>query len=440
MHVDTLIHARWLITAEDDHALEQYSVALHQGRIAAVCPSAQAKQEITADKVIELSDHALMPGLVNAHTHSPMTLFRGMADDLPLMDWLNNHIWPAEGRWVHEEFVADGTKLAVAEMIRSGTTCFNDMYFYPNITAQVCDQLGMRAVVGMIVIDFPSSWANGPEEYINKGLALRDEYRQHPLIHTAFAPHAPYSVSDEPLSKVRTYSDELDVPVHIHVHETADEVNMSLENFGKRPIQRLNELGLIGPNMVAVHMTQLQDDEIELFAKQRANVVHCPESNLKLAAGFCPTAKLLDAGVNVALGTDGAASNNDLDMLGELRTAALLGKGVAGDASAVPAMQALKMATINGAKALGLGDETGSIKVGKSADLCAIDLKTPETAPIYNPVSHIVYAAGREQVSDVWIRGEQLLKQRKLTRVDEIALCESSHSWGERIREEQSAS
>lgn len=434
MHVDTLIHARWLITMEQDDVLEHHALAISQGRIKAIIPSQQAREEIEADNVVEMNDHALMPGLINAHTHSPMTLFRGIADDLPLMDWLNNHIWPAEARWVREDFVADGARLAIAEMIRGGTTCFNDMYFYPDITAQVADQLGMRAVVGLIVVDFPSSWAEGPDDYINKGLKLHDEYRQNALIHTAFAPHAPYSVSDDPLSKVHTYSNELDIPVHIHVHETADEVNLGLENHDMRPISRLFELGLINPNLVAVHMTQLNDDEIQLFAKQKANVVHCPESNLKLAAGFCPTAKLLEAGVNVALGTDGAASNNDLDMLGELRTAALLGKGVAGDASAIPAMQALRMATINGARALGISDETGSLAVGKSADLCAINLKTPETAPVYNPVSHIVYAANRDQVTDVWIRGNRLLKDRNLTRIDETTLCENSHSWGERIR------
>lgn len=434
MHVDTLIHARWLITMEDnDEALENYSLAITNGKISHILPRADAEQGITAKENLDLGQHVLMPGLINAHTHTPMSLFRGLADDLPLMTWLNDHIWPAEAKWVHEEFVADGSKLAIAEMIRGGTTCFNDMYFYPDITAQVADHLGIRAMVGLILIDFPSAWANGPDEYISKGLALSDEYRHHPLIHCAFAPHAPYSVSDEPLSRMQTYANELDIPIHIHLHETEDEVNMGIKSHDKRPIARLNDLGMITPSMIAVHMTQLEDEEITLFAENNAHIVHCPESNLKLASGFCPVARLLDAGVNVALGTDGAASNNNLDMLSELRTAALLGKGVAKDATAIPAFQALKMATINGAKALGIADQTGSLKIGKSADLCAINLDTPETLPVYNPISQIVYASSREQVTDVWVAGEQLLKNRQLTRIDKEELCQLSKTWGERI-------
>jgi 5-methylthioadenosine/S-adenosylhomocysteine deaminase len=383
--------------------------------------------------VIELADHALIPGLINAHTHAAMNLFKGLADDLPLMDWLNKHIWPAEQKWVGEEFVADGTRLAIAEMIRGGTTCFNDMYFFPDITAQVSAAAGMRASIGMIVIDFPSSWAEDINAYFNKGLALHDEYRDHPLISTSLAPHAPYSVSDEPLNRVQMLSNELDIPVHMHVHETRDEISMGVEKYGKRPIARLHELNMLSPALNAVHMTQLEDDEITLIAENGVSVVHCPQSNLKLASGFCPVNKLAKAGINIALGTDSSASNNNLDMFEEMQLAAMLSKAVADDASAIPAQQVLEMATINGARALGIEQETGSLEIGKAADIAAIDLSAVNTQPVYNPVSQIVYAAHSEQVTDVWIAGKRVLKQGQLTTLDPIQLIEKANYWKERI-------
>jgi 5-methylthioadenosine/S-adenosylhomocysteine deaminase len=330
-------------------------------------------------------------------------------------------------------FVKDGTDLAIAEMIRSGTTCFNDMYFYPDVTAKQAIQHGIRASIGLIVFDFPTCWAENSEDYIAKGLALYDELRLQPLITTTFAPHAPYTVSDEPLQRVRALSDELERPIHIHVHETLHEVEQAEQQNGKRPLQRLQELGLINPNLLAVHMTQLTDAEISLLAESGSHIVHCPESNLKLASGFCPVAKCLTAGINVALGTDGAASNNDLDMLGEVRTAALLGKAVANDAQALPAMAVLRMATINGAKALGLEHEIGSLSVGKAADVIAINLDSLETQPLYCPVSQIVYAAGREQVTDVWVAGKRLLKQRQLTMMNVDELKARVALWQQRL-------
>ncbi|WP_456372515.1 TRZ/ATZ family hydrolase [Thiolapillus sp.] len=436
MHTDSLIHASWIMPVEPaGQVLAEHAIAIHEGRIAAILPSAQAREQISASTVVELPGHALIPGLINAHTHTPMSLFRGMADDLPLMDWLNQHIWPAEKRWISPEFVADGSRLAMAEMIRSGTTCFNDMYFFPDVTGQVAQEAGMRAVLGMILIDFPSAWAADAEDYLNKALELHDQYRNEPLIRAIFAPHAPYSVSDAPLRKVRTLANELELPIHMHVHETVDEINQSRKNFGQRPLGRLEALGLPGPDFIAVHMTQLDDDEIEALAASGSHVVHCPESNLKLASGFCPVAKLLDAGVNVALGTDGAASNNDLDMLGEMRSAALLGKGVAQDPEALPAAQVLAMATINGARALGLEEQTGSLRVGKAADITAIDLEQLETRPLFDPVSQIVYAAGREQVSNVWINGCHLLRERKLVRMDHAQLLANAGQWQEKLIE-----
>ena len=434
MIVDTLIHARWIIPVEPESVIyEDHTLVIDSGKIFDLLPTDLAKQKYQGTTTENLENHALLPGLINCHTHAAMTLMRGIADDLPLMDWLQNHIWPLEQKWMNEAFVKDGTDLAIAEMILGGTTCFNDMYFFPEVTAAQAIHHGIRAKVGLIVIDFPSVWAQNSDEYIEKGLALYDQLRLSELCSTAFAPHAPYSVSDEALQKIRTLADELELPVHIHVHETHYEVEQAQAQTGVRPLQRLQELGLVNPSLIAVHMTQLSDQEINLFAESGAHIVHCPESNLKLASGFSPIAQCLAAGINVALGTDGAASNNDLDMLGEMRTAALLGKAVAGDASAIPAMTALRMATINGAKALGLDTCCGSLSLGKAADVIAIDLAHLETQPLYCPVSQIVYAASRQQVTDVWVAGKRLLKQRQLTTVNVRNLRAKIAEWQQRL-------
>ncbi len=432
--VDTILHGRWVLPVSDtDPLLEHHSIAIEDGRIFDILPTEQARQNYTAAVTKEYSRHLLMPGLVNAHTHSPMNLFRGIADDLALHDWLNNHIWPAEAKWVSEEFVHDGSQLAIAEMLRSGTTCFNDMYFFPEVTARLARDIGIRACIGLITIDFPSVWASNAMEYIDKGLELRDRFRSDSLIHTPFAPHAPFTVSDEPLSRIRVLADEMDLPVHIHVHETADEITQSIKQYGMRPLQRLNELGLVSPNLMAVHFTQATDEEISLLAESGSHVVHCPESNLKLASGFCPVKKLMDAGVNVALGTDSAASNNDLSMLGEMRTASLLAKGVSGDATALSAMQTVRMATINGARALGLEQHTGSLETGKYADIIAVDFSSLELNPVYDPVANLVYSCNREQISDVWVAGKHLLKDRELTTLDEQELMNTSRQWNDKL-------
>ncbi len=434
-HIDTLIHARWLIPVEPDGTvLEHHSLAIKDGRIHAIAPSTEARGRFHAAVTLELDEHVLIPGLINAHTHAAMSLFRGLADDLPLMEWLTQHIWPAEGAWVSPQFVRDGTQLAMAEMLRGGVTCFNDMYFFPDETARAVEDAGMRAAVGMILIDFPTAWAANAEEYLSKGLALHDHYKGHPLISTVFAPHAPYTVSDGPLERVRILADQLNVPVHMHVHETAHEVQEAREKHGERPLARLEKLGLLTPQLLAVHMTQLSDEEIAACARAGISVVHCPESNLKLASGFCPVQKLMRAGVNVALGTDGAASNNDLDMFSEMRSAALLAKAVAGDASALPAASALRMATLNGARALGLDEDTGSLRPGKAADIAAVYLGDIETQPLYHPVSQLIYATGREKVTDVWVAGRHLLKERVLTTLDAAELKTKAAAWQQKIR------
>ena len=434
MIVDTLIHARWIIPVEPESVTyEHHSLVIDSGKIIDLLPSGLAKQKYQGTTTENLENHALLPGLINCHTHAAMTLMRGIADDLPLMEWLQNHIWPLEQKWMSEAFVKDGTDLAIAEMIRGGTTCFNDMYFFPEITAGQAIQHGIRAKVGLIVIDFPSVWAQNSDEYIEKGLALHEQLRLSDLCSPAFAPHAPYTVSDKPLQKIKTLADEMELPIHIHLHETLHEVEQAHEQKGQRPLQRLHELGLVNPSLIAVHMTQLTEEEICLLAESGAHIVHCPESNLKLASGFCPVARCLATGINVALGTDGAASNNDLDMFGEMRTAALLGKAVAGDASAIPAMTALRMATINGAKALGLDNFCGSLSVGKAADVIAVDLNYLETQPLYCPVSQIVYAASRQQVTDVWVAGKRLLKRRQLTTINMDDLKVKITEWQHRL-------
>jgi 5-methylthioadenosine/S-adenosylhomocysteine deaminase len=434
MQTELLIHADWVLPVDDgDSTLERHSLAIADGRIAALLPRAEAEAQITAGKTLELPGHVLIPGLVNAHTHSPMTLLRGLADDLPLMTWLHEHIWPAEGRWVDQEFVADGTRLALLEMLRGGITCFNDMYFHAEVTARVCAEAGMRVLAGMILVDFPTRYADNADAYLRRGLELHEHYRDHRLVRPAFAPHSTYAVSEAPLTRVCTLAAELEVQVHIHLHETRDEVLQVLREYGERPIARLDRLGLLGPQLIAVHMTQLEAAEIARLAEAGAHVVHCPESNLKLASGFCPVAELLDAGVNVALGTDGAASNNDLNLLGEMRTAALLAKGIAGRANAVPAEQALRMATLNGAKALGLGGEIGSLTVGKAADIVAVDLGDPHTQPLYHPCSQLVYAASSHQVRHVWISGRQVLRDGAPLTLDPEAIIAAARSWRARI-------
>lgn len=435
MHnIDLLIDARWVVTVNNNNdVLEHHCVAIDKGRLIDILPSAVAQDRYLPKTHQQLGNKVLMPGLINCHTHAAMSLLKGYADDLPLMDWLENHIWPAESKWVDETFVHDGTELAIAEMLRSGTTCFSDMYFFPDVIAKVVNQSGMRAAIGMIVLDFPTVWAQTADEYIEKGLRLRDEYREHSRIRTLFAPHAPYTVSESTLTQIRMLSDEMELPVTMHINETQSEVDLALEKNNKSPLQSLNDIGLISPNLIAVHMTALEDEEINMLAENGVNIVHCPESNLKLASGFCPIGKLLDADINVCLGTDGSASNNDLDMFGEMKTAALLAKAVASDASCANANDIIRMATINGAKALGMNDEIGSIEIGKAADMIAIDFSELESHPVYNPVSHIVFNTSRNQVTDVWVKGRQLLKERSLTRLDEDEIIRKTRAWNDKI-------
>lgn len=434
--VDLIINARWLVpVTPSQQVLEDHAVVIKDSRIVALLPRLEAKQRFQADTVHDLNQHCLLPGLINNHAHSAMTLFRGLADDLPLMTWLNEHIWPAEGRVVGDRFVEAGSAHAVAEMLRGGTTCVNDMYFFPEATARIIDKSGMRASLGMLVIEFPSNWAASVDEYLHKGHQLHDHYRHHPRISTSYAPHAPYTVADKTFERLAVNAEEMDVPIHMHVHETAAEVSQSVEEFGVRPLERLKQLGLLSPRLQAVHMTQLTPEEMDWCSEAGAHIVHCPESNLKLASGFCPVAELSRRDINISIGTDGAASNNDLDMFAEMRQSALLAKAVAQDPSTVPAHSALEMATINAARSLGLEKDIGSLEVGKYADLIAVRMDSIETQPFYDVVSQIVYATGRDKVSDVWVGGRQLLTARRLTTLDERKIVADSQQWRQKIQQ-----
>lgn len=437
MHtVDLIINARWLVPVNASRqVLEDHAVIIKDGRILATLPITEAKQHYTAATIHDMNQHCLIPGLINNHAHSAMSLFRGLADDLPLMTWLNDHIWPAEGKFVGDSFVEAGASLAVAEMLRGGTTCVNDMYFFPEATARVIDKSGMRASLGMLVIEFPTNWAANVDEYLHKGQQLHDHYRHHPRISTSYAPHAPYTVTNKTFESILINAEEMDLPIHMHVHETAAEVSASVEEFGMRPLERLRDIGLLSPRLIAVHMTQLNDQEMHWCSEAGVHIAHCPESNLKLASGFCPVAELERKGVNMTIGTDGAASNNDLDMFGEMRQAALLAKAVAKDPSAVPAHSALEMATINAARSLAMDELIGSIETGKFADIVAVDMADVESQPVYDVVSQLVYATGRDKVTDVWVAGKQLLKQRQLTTLDENKVLTDARQWADTIKQ-----
>lgn len=433
--IDLLINARWIIpVVPEQRVLKDCAIAINEGRIIALLPQEEASKRYTPARTENLHDHLLIPGLINTHGHAAMSLLRGYADDKPLGEWLNDHIWPTEKQWVDENFVRDGAELAIAEMIKSGTSCFADMYFFPEQTAQAALDAQIRCQITFPIMDFPTAWGTGPEDYFSKGLELHDSFRANNLVRIGFGPHAPYTVSDEPLKKIAVLAQEMDTPIHIHLHETAEEVEESIKKYGMRPTQRLMDLGLLSPLTQCVHMTQINEIDIAILQQSGAHVIHCPESNLKLASGFCPVDKLMKAGVNVALGTDGAASNNDLDLFSELKTAALLAKTVSNNAAALDAHTALRMATLNGAKALGIDDQVGSLEVGKQADIAAIYFNDLDLQPVYNPVSQLVYANIGHRVSHLWVNGKCLMENRELQTINERELIGKIRQWQEKIQ------
>ena len=432
--IDLLIEPRWLVPVEPQGAvLKDSAVAVSGGRIQEILPAASALERYRPARHVKLPDHVLIPGLVNLHTHAAMALLRGIADDLPLMEWLKTRIWPAEAQHVSPAFVRDGTLLACAEMLRGGITCFSDMYFFPEAAAEAAGSLGMRAVLGLVVIEFPTAYAADADDYLSKGLAARDRLRGNPLLSFCLAPHAPYTVADRTFERIATLAAQLDLPIHIHLHETQSEIEESVKRHGMRPLERLHRLGLLGPSLIGVHAVHLDEPEIALLAENNCTVAHCPTSNMKLASGAAPIARLSACGVRVGLGTDGAASNNRLDLLQEMRHAGLLAKVTAGDAAILNAHELLRMATLNGAAALGLEDRIGSIRPGKAADLCAVRLDALETRPCFDPVSHLVYAAGREHVSHVWVNGVLQCENGCLPECDDRQLLDTVNLWQNKL-------
>lgn len=433
--IDLLIEARWIVPVEPTGVvLENHAVAIDHGRIVAVIPQSDVPTSYAAQSCCVLSQHLLIPGLVNLHTHAAMSLLRGLADDLPLMDWLQKHIWPAEAKHVSAKFVHDGTALACAEMLLGGITCFNDMYFFPQAAADAVLAAGMRAAIGLIAVEFASAYAADIDDYLSKGLAVRDRLLDEPLLSFCLAPHAPYTVEDSSFARVLTLAEQIDLPIHLHIHETGHEIDDGRQRFGVRPLERLRRLGLLSPALIGVHAVHLETHEIKLLAEHGCSVAHCPSSNLKLASGIAPIAALAESGVNIGLGTDGAASNNRLDILQEMRLAALLAKAQSARADVLDAHRVLEMATLAGARALALDSVIGSIVPGKLADLTALRIDDLSLMPCYDPVSHLVYCLGREHVSDVWVAGRQRVKDGQLLENNEIDLVRLAALWQNKIR------
>jgi 5-methylthioadenosine/S-adenosylhomocysteine deaminase len=432
--VDLRLDARWIVPVEPAGALSAHALIVDGGRIVAVLPQSDADLRFAPRQRLVLGTHVLLPGLVNAHTHAAMTLFRGIADDVPLKDWLEGHIWPREARFVTRAFVADGVRLAAAEMLKGGITCCNDMYFYPDAAGPAFVELGMRALLGLPVLDFPTPYAADPDGYLQAGLAARDALKHEPRLSFSLAPHAPYTVGDATFERIVMYARQLDLPIQTHIAETAHEVEESRARHGESPLARLHRLGATGPSFIAIHGVHFDAADLDLLATHGGHVVHCPASNMKLASGVAPVAALLARGIDVALGTDGAASNNRLDLFGEMRLATLLAKVTTSDPSALPAMDLLRCATLGGARALGQEARLGSLVAGKEADIVAVDLGRLEATPCYDPVSHLVHVSGREAVTDVWVGGERIVADRTLTTADEGAIMARARAWQERLQ------
>ncbi len=432
--IDLRLDPRWIVPVEPAGVLEQHALLIDAGRIVALLPTATAERDYVARERVALPTHVLLPGLVNAHTHAAMTLLRGIADDVPLKTWLEEHIWPREARFLSPEFVYDGSLIAAGEMLRGGVTCCGDQYFFPDAAARAYRQSGMRALLGLPVLDFPTPYAADAQAYLEAGLAVRDTWKHEAKLAFALAPHAPYTVGDSSWEKIVVYARQLDLPIQTHLQETRAELEQSLQSHGMSPLARLDRLGATGSNFIAVHAVHLVDSDLEVLARQGCQVVHCPTSNLKLASGLAPVLRLQARGINVALGSDGAASNNRLDLLAEMRLASLLAKVTSGDAAALPAATALHMATLGGAVALGLEAEIGSLQPGKQADAISVDLAAFQHLPCYDPLSHVVHVAGRDQVSDVWIGGQRLVKAGLLTTLDAADLAARARLWQDRLQ------
>ncbi|MDC6484318.1 TRZ/ATZ family hydrolase [Methylophilaceae bacterium] len=430
-----IISASWIFTSNSEgELLSDHSIVIKNDKIIDLIPQSKVLDHYEASDIYNLSDHILIPGLINTHTHAAMSIFKGFSDDLPLQDWLNNHIWPAEKKFVNSSFVKDGSVLALSEMLKSGITTFNDMYFFPDATAEAIKELGVRGNIGLVVLDFPTNYAADPEDYLLKGFDFRDKWRNEELITTCIAPHAPYSVSDEAFNLINTYAEELNINIHTHLHETQWEVDDSIAKYGITPVQRLNNLGIIGPSLMAAHCVHLNNQDMLTLAKNKVNIIHNPSSNMKLGSGIPDTSRMLEQNLNISLGSDGSASNNRLDIMEEMRLAALLIKGSTKSPELLPAKEVIKMATINGAKALGLESEIGSIEINKKADIVAINLNSIENQPVFNPLSTLVYSSSRSDINYVWINGIIKLKDKNLVNIDEDLIIQLAKKWQRKLK------
>ena len=441
--VDLLLDARWVapMTTTPDSVnenstllLENHTCVVHDGMIIDVLPTHISRKQYQAQFEYSLGEHLLMPGLFNGHAHAAMSLLRGFADDHPLMTWLEQHIWPAEAAHVSTAFVKTGTELALCEMLASGVTCFNDMYFFPETVCELLDTTGLRGCVSGPILEFPTSWGKNANDYIDKNTDIIQQYKNHPLIAAGYGPHAPYTVSNTTFEKIIQQATSEQTWIHTHLHETAFEIHQSMTDFGMRPTERLNKLGFFDIQSQAVHMTQITDIDIEILAGKPCHVVHCPESNLKLASGFTPIGKMLDANINISFGTDGAASNNDLDMVSELRTGAILAKAVSENAQTMPAYAAAYAATRGGALAFSQ-QHLGCVAQGFAADIIAIDLSDLNTQPVYDPIAQFVYASNSRQISHVWVNGKLVCHHGEVKVIDTQKLKAEVKTWRATIAE-----
>lgn len=433
--IDYIIHGEFVVTVDSGlNVLEDGAVAVKESTIIDTGSYEDLSKKYKARSVLGGPQSLVMPGLINTHTHAPMVYFRGLADDLPLKEWLEKHIWPAEARWLSSEFIRDATGLACLEMLRAGVICFNDMYFFSDATAGVAKQMGMRAVISPGILDFPTPGGNGPDEYLKKAEDFILKWKDDEYIRPAVAPHAIYTCSKETLLKAKALASRYHVPVHIHLSETEWEVKEAIKNFNKRPVEYLDSIGFLDSSVIAAHAVWLDNKEIDLMAEKGASVAHCIESNLKLASGIAPVVLMLKKGVKVTFGTDGAASNNDLDVLSEVSLAAKLHKAMAGDPTVLDARTALLMATRWAAESIGLGNITGSIEKGKRADLIICSLDRPHLTPLYDIYSHIVYAMKSSDVETVMINGKVILNKGELKTGDEREILKKARLWQEKIK------
>lgn len=433
-NADIIIKADSVLTMDRDlNVIKGGAVAVKGGKIAALGTEEDILKDYISGKVIGGKGYVAFPGLVNTHTHSPMVYFRGLADDIPLKEWLENRIWPAEQMWLSPEFVSDAVELACLEMLKAGITVFNDMYFYGNEIAAATKRMGMRAVVGAGILDFPTKTAGTVEEYFANAESLIKKWKGDEFITPCIAPHSVYTCGSETLRKAKVMSEKFGIPLHIHLSETQWEVGEIMSRHRKRPIEFLDSLGFLDESVVAAHCVWVEDAEIELLAKKKVNVSHCMESNLKLASGFAPVATMLSAGIKVTFGTDGAASNNDLNILSEMSTTAKVHKALANDPTVLNARSIILMATRWGAEALGLGSICGSIEEGKSADIVIADTNKPHLTPMYDIYSHIVYSMNSADVSTVIVNGSVVVDKGRLTTADESGIMSKAVEWGKKI-------